>query len=200
MVDVGNPAVLKLMANTSHQISCGEVKQLTNRHNDALSFEDYFDVIRSKTALLFAASSCIGAILSGADKTVQDDLYAYGLHLGNAFQLIDDALDYCSDAKTLGKNIGDDLADGKATLPLIHALQHGSDTQRRQIRDSLKQGSLDYLPEILKALEETNAIAFTKNTAHGEIDKAISALSIISESEYKNALIELAHFAILRDY
>ncbi|WP_133136988.1 polyprenyl synthetase family protein [Legionella rowbothamii] len=200
MVDSGNPAILKLFANTALEISCGEVKQLSNRHNPALTFDEYFDVIRAKTALLFAASSCIGPMLSNASKEVQDSIYAYGLHLGNAFQLIDDALDYCSDAKTIGKNIGDDLADGKATLPLIHALQHGSELQKQQIIDSLKKGSLEFLPEILVALEETKAIEYTKKIATQEIDKALSHLMVLPESKYKDALAKLANFALQRSY
>jgi octaprenyl-diphosphate synthase len=200
MVDSGNPAILKLFANTALEISCGEVKQLSNRHNPALTFEEYFDVIRAKTALLFAAAACIGPMLSGASKEVQDSLYAYGLHLGNAFQLIDDALDYCSDAKTIGKNIGDDLADGKATLPLIHALQHGSERQKQQIIESLKKGSLEFLPEILIALEETKAIEYTKKVAAQEIDSALSFLMVLPDSKYKNALTQLAQFALRRSY
>ncbi|WP_058533220.1 polyprenyl synthetase family protein [Legionella saoudiensis] len=200
MVDSGNAAILKLFANTALEISCGEVKQLTNRHNPTLTFDEYFDVIRAKTALLFAASACIGPMLSGASQEVQDSLYAYGLHLGNAFQLIDDALDYCSDAKTIGKNIGDDLADGKATLPLIHALQHGSELQKQQITDSLKKGSLEFLPEILVALEETKAIEYTKKVAAQEIDTALSHLVILPESQYKDALAKLANFALQRSY
>ncbi|EHL29642.1 polyprenyl synthetase family protein [Legionella drancourtii] len=200
MVDSGNPAILKLFANTALEISCGEVKQLSNRHNPALTFEEYFDVIRAKTALLFAAAACIGPMLSDASKEVQDSLYAYGLHLGNAFQLIDDALDYCSDAKTIGKNIGDDLADGKATLPLIHALQHGSERQKQQIIESLKKGSLEFLPEILIALEETKAIEYTKKVAAQEIDTALSFLMVLPDSKYKNALTQLAQFALQRSY
>lgn len=200
IVDSGNPAVLKLFAKTALEISCGEVKQLSNRHNPTLSFEEYFDVIRAKTALLFAAAACIGPIISNASKEMQDCLYAYGLHLGNAFQLIDDALDYCSDAKTIGKNIGDDLADGKATLPLIHALQHGTELQRQQIIESLKKGTLDFLPEILIALEETKAIEYTKNIAAQEVDKALSSLVILPASKYKEALINLAQFALQRSY
>jgi octaprenyl-diphosphate synthase len=200
MVQVGNSAILDLIADTSHQISCGEVKQLANRHNPALEFDDYFDVIRSKTALLFAAAACIGPIINNEESTIKDSLYAYGLHLGNAFQLIDDALDYCSDAKTIGKNIGDDLADGKATLPLIHALKHGTDTQKEQIKKSLKQGSLDYLPEILVALEETGAIAYTKEVAAQQVDLALTSLVVLPQSEYKTALIDLAHFALNRSY
>ncbi|PWY54125.1 octaprenyl diphosphate synthase [Legionella qingyii] len=200
IVDSGNTAVLKLFAKTALEISCGEVKQLSNRHNPALTFDEYFDVIRAKTALLFAAAACIGPMISNASKELQDSLYSYGLHLGNAFQLIDDALDYCSDAKTIGKNIGDDLADGKATLPLIHALQHGTELQKQQIMSSLKQGSLDFLPEILIALEETKAIEYTKKIAAQEIDKALSSLMILPDSKYKEALINLAQFALQRSY
>lgn len=200
IVDSGSPEVLKLFASTALEISCGEVKQLSNRHNPALTFDEYFDVIRAKTALLFAAAACIGPIISKASKEMQDSLYAYGLHLGNAFQLIDDALDYCSDAKTIGKNIGDDLADGKATLPLIHALQHGTERQKQQIIESLKKGSLDFLPDILVALEETKAIEYTKNIAAQEVDKALSALMILPETKYKQALINLAEFALQRSY
>ncbi|CAM2978311.1 octaprenyl-diphosphate synthase [Legionella steigerwaltii] len=200
IVDSGNPEVLKLFAKTALEISCGEVKQLSNRHNPTLTFDEYFDVIRAKTALLFAAASCIGPMISNASKEMQDSLYAYGLHLGNAFQLIDDALDYCSDAKTIGKNIGDDLADGKATLPLIHALQHGTELQKQQIIESLKKGSLDFLPDILVALEETKAIEYTKNIAAQEVDKALSALMILPDTQYKKALINLAQFALQRSY
>lgn len=200
MVEVGNSEILKLIADTSLQISCGEVKQLSNRHNPALSFEEYFEVIRAKTALLFASSAGIGPILTESPQNVRDNMYAYGLHLGNAFQLIDDALDYCSDAKTLGKNIGDDLADGKATLPLIHALQHGTPKQQEQIKRSLKEGSLDYLDDILTALEDTKAIEYTQKIAEEEIDKALSALSILPESPSKAALTDLAYFALQRNH
>jgi octaprenyl-diphosphate synthase len=200
MVEAGTPEILKLFGNTALDISCGEVKQLTNRHNPALTFDEYFDVIRAKTALLFAAAASIGPMLAQKSKEVQESLYAYGLHLGNAFQLIDDALDYCSDAKTIGKNIGDDLADGKATLPLIHALQHGTELQKQQIIESLKKGSLEFLPEILVALKETQAIEYTRKVAEQEIDAALSHLMVLPESPYKNALTLLAHFALQRSY
>jgi octaprenyl-diphosphate synthase len=200
MVEVSIPEILNLLANTSHQISCGEVKQLSNRHNYALNLEDYFEIIRDKTALLFAAAARIGPILSDSSLEVKNGLYDYGLHLGNAFQLIDDALDYCSDATTIGKNIGDDLADGKATLPLIHALQHGTPVQQELIKESLKLGSLNHLPEILLAIEQTNAISFTKKIASQEVDAALSSLMVLPESEYKTALIDLANFALERSY
>lgn len=200
MVDVGLLEIIKLITDTSFKISCGEVKQLANANNPSLSLEDYFEVIRSKTALLFASASWIGAYLSETSQQVQDNMYAYGLHLGNAFQLIDDALDYCSDTETLGKNIGDDLADGKMTLPLIHAFEHGSSTQKEQIKQSLQQGTLDFLPEILQALEDTSAIEHTKQVATQERDLAIENLSMLPDSQYKTALSDLAHFAIERSY
>ena len=200
MVNVNHSAILHLLADTSHEISGGEVKQLVNRHNSALSIDDYFDVIRAKTALLFAASAAIGPLLSHAGEEVEKSLYAYGLHLGNAFQLIDDALDYCSDAKTIGKNIGDDLADGKATLPLLHALKEGTLEQQHLIRESLKEGSLQHLTEILAAIEATKAIEFTRQSAAQEVDRALAALHILPDSVYKKALAELAEFALKRNH
>lgn len=200
LTQVGRMDILELISNTSHQVSCGEVKQLANRHNPSLSFEDYFEVIKSKTALLFAAATCTGALLSNSDKATIDNLYAYGLHLGNAFQLIDDALDYCSDAETIGKNIGDDLADGKATLPLLHALEHGTPAQQQQINESLRLGSLDHLTEIRQAITETKAIEYTKHYAQGEVDKSLTALEVLPDSKYKNALAELAQFAVSRTH
>jgi octaprenyl-diphosphate synthase len=200
MVEVGITEILNLLANTSHQITCGEVKQLANRHNPALNLDDYLDVIRAKTALLFAAAACIGPILTSAPVEIQNGLYNYGLHLGNAFQLIDDALDYCSDTFTLGKNIGDDLADGKATLPLIHALQNGTPSQQELIKESLKEGSLRYLPDILIAIEQTEAIPFTKRVAAQEVDVALRHLEVVPDSVYKTALVDLAKFAVDRNY
>ena len=200
MVKAHNWGVLDLMADTSHQISCGEVKQLSNRHNFSLSIDDYLDVIRSKTALLFAASTSIGALLSDASDSIKTGLYNYGLHLGNAFQLIDDALDYCSDAQTMGKNIGDDLADGKMTMPLLHVLKHGTPEQQQLIKESLAEGKRSSLPEILLAIEATNAIEFTKQFATREMDLALSALEVLPETPYKQALKELAEFAVNRDH
>lgn len=200
MVNVNSWPVIRLLADTSHKISCGEVKQLVNRHNAALSIDDYLDVIRGKTALLFAAAAAIGALLSNSGESIEKSLYAYGLHLGNAFQLIDDALDYCSDANTIGKNIGDDLADGKATMPLIHALKHGTPEQKQLIEDSLREGSLQNLDGILAAIKATKAIEYTQQYAAQEIDQALSALHILPNSIYKEALTDLALFAIQRQH
>lgn len=200
MVNVHNWSVLHLLADTSHQISCGEVRQLVNKHNPSLTIEEYFDVIRAKTALLFAAAASIGALLGECGKTIEQGLFAYGLHLGNAFQLIDDALDYCGETREIGKNIGDDLADGKATLPLIHALNTAEEAQKQVIRNSLKQGSLNHLDEILTIIKETKAIEYTKNCAGQEVDKAITALHVLPPSQYKEALVELAQFAVNRTH
>lgn len=200
MVKAKNWAILDLMAETSHQISWGEVKQLANRHNPALTIDDYLEVIRSKTALLFAACAAIGALLGETTEEIQKGLYDYGLHLGNAFQLIDDALDYSADVKTIGKNTGDDLAEGMATMPLLHALHHGTSEQQHLIKQALKEGGLQNLPEILQAIETTKGIEFTKQYAAQEVDFALSALQVLPDSIYKEALVELAQFAINRAY
>jgi len=200
MIRVGNLKIMRILTDMTHHIGCGEIKQLANRHNPSLSMDDYFDVIHAKTSLLFAASSRLGALVGDADTAVEEALHAYGLHLGNAFQLIDDALDYCSDAATIGKNIGDDLADGKATMPLLYALQQGTPAQQAKIKQGLTQGSLEHLPEILDALKQTGAIEYTQARAQLETNKAIEALRVLPDSVYKEALAELAQYAISRDH
>lgn len=200
MIKVGDLAIMSMLTDVSNQIAHGEIMQLSNLHNHQLSCEDYYAIIRAKTSLLFAASSAIGAMIAKADETIIQGLYQYGLHLGNAFQLIDDALDYCSDAQTIGKNIGDDLADGKLTLPLIYALQHGTETQQELIRTSIAQGGLNHLSLILETINDTNAIQFTQNKARQEIDLALTALAVLPTSEYKEALENIAYYAIEREY
>lgn len=200
LIQVGDLKIMQLLADISLQIGCGEIQQLSNRHNVTLTEEQYFDVIRSKTSVLFAVSASLGALISKSDKRIEHSLYQYGLHLGNAFQLIDDAMDYCSDAKTIGKNIGDDLADGKATLPLLHALKHGTEYQQEIIKESLTHGSLDHLPTILEAIADTKSLAYTRDIAAIEVDRAISALEFLSTSVYKDALIDLARYAVNRDH
>lgn len=200
MIEVGDLKIMQLLSNIADQIGCGELKQLSNRHNYDLSLDDYFDVIRSKTSLLFAASASLGALLSQSSDNIEHSLYDYGLHLGNAFQLIDDALDYCSDSKTLGKNIGDDLADGKATLPLLHVLKHGTPAQQSIVKDSLTHASLAFLPDIMQAIAETKAIEYTRSIAKAEAERAIFALSPLPESIYKKTLEDIAHYAVQRKH
>jgi octaprenyl-diphosphate synthase len=200
LINVGDLRIMQLLTDISLQIGCGELQQLNNRHTTEPSVDDYFNIIRAKTSFLFAASASMGAMVAKTNQDIEKGLYDYGLHLGNAFQLIDDALDYCSDAKTIGKNIGDDLADGKATLPLLYVLEKGNPTQQNLIKESLKKGTLDYLPEILEAIKETNAIEYTKNIATQEMNLATAALNILSDSSYKEALIKLAQYAVHRQH
>ncbi|KTD11929.1 octaprenyl-diphosphate synthase [Legionella gratiana] len=200
MVEVGDIDIIQLLIGIAPQMGCGEIQQFSNRHNSNLSVEEYFDMIRAKTALLFAASATMGALISKSNHEIQKAMYSYGLHLGNAFQLIDDALDYCSDAQTIGKNIGDDLATGKITLPLLQALKHGTAEQQLKIRESLEQGTLLHLPSILDAIAETKAIEYTRDIADKEADFAIDALSILPDSEYKSALEELARYVVHRKH
>ena len=200
MISVGDLKIMQLLTDISHEIGCGELKQLSNRHNIALTLDEYLEVIRSKTSLLFAASATLGALVGKASDNLAKGLFDYGLHLGNTFQLIDDALDYCSTAQTIGKNIGDDLADGKATLPLLHVLKHGTEAQKSTVRISLAEGTLQFLPEILDAIAKTGAIEYTKSVAANEAELAISALHVLPDSVYKTALIELAEYAVQRDH
>ncbi len=198
MIEVGNQPIMKMLGDVSFQVSRGEIHQLWKKNTETPSEADYFEIIRCKTALMFAAAAGIGPLIANQKQPVCTNLYRYGLHVGNAFQLIDDALDYCSDAKTLGKNIGDDLADGKATLPLLYALKKANPKQQALIQDSLKQGRIEALPEILEAIEETKAIQYTQDCAKVEVDKALSCLEALPESVYKKALQDLALFAIKR--
>ena len=199
MLDVGDLHIIRSLTDIADQITCAEIKQLQNRHNYNLSLEDYFDVIRSKTSLLFAISARLGALISNSDTEIENALNNYGLHVGNTFQLIDDALDYCSDASTIGKNIGDDLADGKATLPIIHALQHSNPKQQKMIENSLKYGSRESFNEIMEIIKATNAIEYTRNIAQQETKLAIESLHPLKDSIYKQALIDLANYALHRE-
>lgn len=200
MVEVQNWPIVHLLAETSHQISSGEIKQLINRHNPLLSTSDYLDVIRGKTALLFAAAARMGALLTHQSEAINEAFYAYGLHLGNAFQLIDDALDYSADTLVLGKNNGDDLAEGKITMPLIYALQQGTDSEKKLIKQSLKEGGLAHFEEVCSIIKKTNAIEYTRQYAANEIEFALSALHRIPDSIYSEALCSLAHYAIDRNH
>lgn len=192
--------IVHLVADTMHQLSSGEIKQLSNRGNYDLSTADYFDIIRSKTALLFAASAGIGGLLAEVEPNIQTNIYQYGLHLGNAFQLIDDVLDYTADAETMGKNAGDDLSEGVITMPLLHAMQHGSPVQKTMIKQSLETGSQDMLPDILAAITSSQGIEATRELAAAEVDKALTHLKNLPDSIYKEALSDLALFTIKRDY
>jgi octaprenyl-diphosphate synthase len=200
MVGVNNMHVMQILSEATNTIAEGEVKQLLNVHNADLDEAGYLDVIRSKTAKLFESSARLGAVLTGRSEQEQKALADYGMHLGIAFQLIDDALDYSSSSEDLGKNIGDDLAEGKPTLPLIYVISHGSPEQATLVREALEQGGRDRIDEIQSAIESAGAIAYTSRSAQAEADKAIAALSVLDESPYKEALITLANFAVQRSH
>lgn len=200
MVSVNNMRVMEILSETTNTIAEGEVKQLLNVHNADLDEEGYLDVIRSKTAKLFESSAQLGAVLTGRSTTEERAMADYGMYLGTAFQLIDDALDYSSSSEDLGKNIGDDLAEGKPTLPLIHVINTGTPEQASLVREALEQGGRDRIEEISAAIESTGAIAYTSRSAQKEADKAIAALAVLEDSPYKEALTTLANFAVQRNH
>ena len=200
MVALDDMRIMDVMATATNKIAEGEVLQLLNAHDADTTEERYFDVIYRKTAKLFEAGTQIAAILSKAVPSVETGMTRYGRHLGAAFQLIDDVLDYTADADQLGKNLGDDLAEGKPTLPLIHALKNGTEEQRAIVRASIEHGSIADLPRITAAIESTGGLAYTARLARREAALAIEALTDIPESAYKQALRELADFAVERTY
>jgi octaprenyl-diphosphate synthase len=200
MVEAGDLENLAILTKCAHEITCGEVKQLTNARNVNLTEAEYYDVIRSKTSLLFQASSEMGAHLGKQSPETIEHMRQYGLHLGNAFQIIDDTLDYEAKSHTIGKNPGDDLHDGKVTLPLIFAFEKATSEETNLIQDSIKKGKRENLNDILTILTRTNALNKTYLAAEQEIDKALTALNDIPESIYKEALINLAQFSIKRKF
>ncbi|MBH0060336.1 octaprenyl diphosphate synthase [Pseudoalteromonas sp. NZS71] len=201
MVGLGKMQIMQILADATNIIAEGEVLQLMNCNDPDTTEASYMQVIYSKTAKLFEAATGLAAIITEQDQTTLDALNLYGMHLGTAFQLVDDVLDYNADAEQLGKNIGDDLAEGKPTLPLIYAMQHGSKQQTQLIRDAIEHSNgMEHLEEILSALKQTNALEFTMQKAELEADKAIACLDFLAESDYKQALISLARIAVDRDH
>jgi len=200
MVGVNNMQVMDILSHTTNAIAEGEVLQLLNINNPDTSEAQYLEVIRRKTAKLFEAATQLGAILTNEDDTIKSALSAYGLHLGNAFQIMDDMLDYMADADELGKNLGDDLAEGKPTLPLIHAMTNGSEEQASFIKETIKAGNRDAYPEVLNIIKATGSLDYTAQFAQKEAQLAIDALSIIPSSEYKDAMQKLALFSIQRSH
>ena len=201
MVGLNNMQVMQILADATNIIAEGEVLQLMNCNDPDTSEQSYMQVIYSKTAKLFEAATLLPAVVLEQSVEIQNALKYYGMHLGTAFQLVDDVLDYSANAEQMGKNLGDDLAEGKPTLPLIYAMQHGTPTQVTQIRDAIEQGNgLEYLEDILTTLHETKALDFAMQKAKSEAEKAIQHLSILPESQYKQALIALANISVSRDH
>lgn len=193
-------SVMQVLSETTNAIAEGEVLQLMNQHDANLSEENYFHVITQKTAKLFSAASKIGAILESTNEDNQISMANYGLHLGITFQMIDDLLDYESSASITGKNIGDDLRDGKATFPLIYAMQQTSAEKSALIKNAIQQGDDAALEIILTILKETDAFTATRNKAYEHATLANNALKNIPDSRYRNAMQELIVFAVQRSY
>ncbi len=200
MVDVRNMRVMEILSKATNTIAEGEVMQLLNCHEPDIAEQQYLYVIRSKTAKLFEAAARLGAVISQRDLAIETALAAYGMHLGTAFQLIDDVLDYRADPVTLGKNIGDDLAEGKPTLPMIHALRTGNARERDLLRAAIREGGLEQIDAVVAAIESTGAIAYTARQAEDEAGRARKALAVIPDSPHAQALLDLAHYSVHRNH
>ena len=200
MVETDNTEVMRVLAATTNAIAEGEVMQLLNTRSPDTTEQAYLDTIHRKTAKLFESAARLGAVISKREPSEHAALAAYGIHLGTAFQLIDDILDYSADSETIGKNAGDDLAEGKPTLPLIHALRHGTREQQQTVRHAIENGARESIGTILAIVESTGALAYTAGQAKLQATAAIEALAGIGESRYKEALINLAEFSVKRDH
>jgi octaprenyl-diphosphate synthase len=199
MVTLESMRVMDILADATNTISEGEVLQLMNCNDPDTTEQSYFDVIYGKTARLFEAATQLAAIISDAPNSVELAMQEYGRHLGTAFQLIDDVMDYASDAEDMGKNVGDDLAEGKPTLPLLYAMWHGNDTQSSMIKQAIENADgMQHFDDIMLAMKETGALEYVNEKAHAEADKAIESLNCLPDSEHKSALIGLAHAAVKR--
>ncbi len=199
MAEIGNLRVMEILAETTNVIAEGEVMQLMNCNDPHLSEEAYFNVIYCKTAKLFEAATRLPAILSAANESIESALQDYGRYLGTAFQIIDDVMDYTAASDVMGKSVGDDLAEGKTTLPLIHAIRTANDEQRQLLtRAIMERNGLDYLEQIQEILQQTGAFDYSRNKAEDEIRKAKLALSVLPETPYRQALMSLADLAVNR--
>lgn len=200
MVSVGSMRIQQVLADATNTIAEGEVLQLLNCHNADIDIPQYLRVIRYKTAKLFEAAARLGAILSGAPAEVEEGLARYGMHLGTAFQLVDDVLDYSGDEDATGKHLGDDLAEGKPTLPLIHAMQQGSAAQSACVRHAIEEGGRNAFPEVMAAIRATGALDETRRHAEIEAKLALEAIAMLPASTYKDSLVQLPPFAVARDF
>jgi octaprenyl-diphosphate synthase len=200
MVSVRSMRVMEVLANATNAIAEGEVLQLLNAHNSTISEAAYLEVIRRKTAKLFEAAAQLGAILGEASAELERGLARYGMHLGTAFQLIDDVLDYSGDATHTGKNLGDDLKEGKPTLPLIHVMQRGSPAQAALVRSAIERGGREEFRAVLDAIRLTGALDYARGKAKEEARAASEAIAGLPDSSYRESLLELSAFAVERDY
>ena len=200
MVEVGEVRVMQTLADATNVIAEGEVLQLLNCHDADVDAANYLHVIHCKTAKLFEAAMRLGAILAGVDAAAEEAAAKYGMHLGTAFQLVDDVLDYSADEQETGKNLGDDLAEGKPTLPLIFAMQHGTPEQAAVVRAAIEQGDLERFPQVLDAIRKTGALDYTREQAKREAAAACAQLNKLSDTNFKQTLLQLADFAAERQF
>lgn len=200
MVNVGDMRILQVLADATNVIAEGEVLQLMNCRNADIDESSYLQVIRYKTAKLFEAAGRLGAMVAGAPAEAEQAMAAYGSHLGTAFQLIDDLLDYSGDSGVIGKNVGDDLAEGKPTLPLIHAMRNGSAEEAALVRGAVSSGGLAELDGVLAAIRRSGALEYTRRQAEAEAEAARRALAVIPDTQYRDSLIQLAAFAVTRTH
>ena len=200
MVGVGSMRVMEVLADATNVIAEGEVLQLLNCHNAEVEIADYLRVIRFKTAKLFQAAARLGGILGGASPELEGQLADFGMHIGTAFQLIDDVLDYSADEAEMGKHLGDDLAEGKPTLPLIHVMKQGSPAQAALVKKAIEDGGREEFPAILEAIRATNALEETRSYAAREATLAKAALTGLPPSNFKDALLDLCAFSVERSY
>ncbi|MEW6132865.1 MAG: octaprenyl diphosphate synthase [Pseudomonadota bacterium] len=200
MVSVGDMRVMQILADATNVIAEGEVLQLLNCHDADIDEENYLRVIRYKTAKLFEAAARLGAVIGGGTPAQEEAMAQYGMHLGTAFQLVDDVLDYSGNSNETGKNVGDDLAEGKPTLPLLYAMKNGTPEQAAAIREAIEFAGLSRLETVLEAIRETGALQYTTEQARREIAIAKAALDALPDTQHKSALIQLADFAVDRSF
>jgi len=198
MVEIDSMRVMDILSHATNRIAEGEVLQLLNCNDPDTDESKYREVILRKTATLFEAGAQLGGILEGVPQPQEQALQEYGLYLGTSFQIIDDALDYSTSGEKIGKNIGDDLAEGKPTLPLIRAMQVGDPEQKALVREAIEKGGREYIDRVMPVIESTDAIEYTFRLASEDAGKAIAALEPLPPSEYKDALAGLAEFAVSR--
>ena len=200
MVEVGSMRVMEILSRTTNQIAEGEVMQLINCGSAETTETQYMETIQSKTAILFEAATQLGAVITKQASPVEDAMAAYGLHLGTAFQLVDDILDYTADAEAMGKNVGDDLAEGKPTLPLINAIERSEGDDKQLLENAITNASRENLDAVLAIIEKTGSLAYTARAAREQAKLAQAALEALPDSNYKLALSQLAEFSVERAY
>ncbi len=198
MIDVDDMRVMQILATTTNVIAEGEVMQLMNVHDAETTEQTYLEVIHCKTAKLFEAATMLGAVLCNREEKEVQAMAAYGRHLGTAFQLIDDVMDYTSNSEQMGKNVGDDLAEGKPTLPLIYAIQQGTTEQAALIKSAIEKGGYDKIDEVQAIIEQTGALSYTEKMAQQQAEQAIAELSCLPDSENKTLLEAIARLSVHR--